>query len=706
MRSKICSSKYIKTVSKGKGWIPAFLTLGYLLAFPVAGLLMLGNWSGIQYTPAQMSCLYENLWRDGFLAAGGIVTGLAALFNGINGFIYLYSKKQTDFYHSLPVKRSRMFWNRVYTGLVYYLVPYVIMEFFAVCIGAARGFFSLRLMLLALGLLLLHLLLYFLVYFSVVLVICVTGHLLMGMVCLIAVYTYGPLLSLLLTGYRTSFYQTYCLEYPYGLIQGLREAASPGTLAVSFYEAYGEGGGKQALLLIFLVTAVFAFLSYIAYTRRPSEAAGRPMVYRKAALVMKFLIVVPCGLGVGYIFYLFTTASIRVLWWIFGLILGTILAHGIMEIAYEMDFHCFFKKKLQLLAVGTLVAVCAIVYQTGLLRYDAYIPAQDKIASVSMDMKLFADNTEGGITSFPDGTFEVNDYSSWDKVELAASAGKQIGDKTYEALRKIVKNQKQRTAMDGSSEGYQEGDREYITFSARFMYRLDSGRKVYREYKVSADESRELLTGLYEEENLKEKLMGPLELDIRYLDEIYFSCADGNGYVIFQDKKEKRQQLVKALKKDMETAAAEEVFGIPCGSVQMSYRLPGRLKADRLVPGRSDTDQYAYNNINIYPSYKNTLRLLKETGYPLSLDEASIKKVTIVYYYEDGQEKKTVEYTKPEEIKAIADAAVPVIGDFPWLDYVYDISAAFQMEGNNESYLQLMRDKLPDFVKKELESQK
>ena len=36
MKSKICSSKYVKTVSKGKGWIPAFLTLGFLLAFPVA----------------------------------------------------------------------------------------------------------------------------------------------------------------------------------------------------------------------------------------------------------------------------------------------------------------------------------------------------------------------------------------------------------------------------------------------------------------------------------------------------------------------------------------------------------------------------------------------------------------------------------------------------------------------------------------------
>ncbi len=155
MRSRTCSSKYVKTVSKGKGWLPAFLTLGYLLAFPVVSLLMIGNWGGLRYTTYQLEILYDNLWRDGFLLTGGVVvsafpvvsllmignwgglryttyqleilydnlwrdgfllTGgvvvsLAAFLNGINGFLYLYSRKQTDFYHSLPVKRSRMFWN-------------------------------------------------------------------------------------------------------------------------------------------------------------------------------------------------------------------------------------------------------------------------------------------------------------------------------------------------------------------------------------------------------------------------------------------------------------------------------------------------------------------------------------------------------------------------------------------------------------------
>mgnify|MGYP000034236378 CR=1 FL=1 len=142
MKSKICSSEYVRTVSRGKSWIPAFLSLGFFLAFPVALLLVVGNWKAARYTPDQLHLLYEGLWKEKLVFTGGAITIVAAIMNSINGFSYVYSRKKVDFYHSLPVKRSRMFWNRVYTGLLYYLVPYMIMEFFAVCIGAAKWIFQ------------------------------------------------------------------------------------------------------------------------------------------------------------------------------------------------------------------------------------------------------------------------------------------------------------------------------------------------------------------------------------------------------------------------------------------------------------------------------------------------------------------------------------------------------------------------------------
>ena len=61
MKSKIYSSRYMKVSSKGMMWIPAFVTIGFLLAFPVAELIMLGNWFGMGYTTSEINALYANV---------------------------------------------------------------------------------------------------------------------------------------------------------------------------------------------------------------------------------------------------------------------------------------------------------------------------------------------------------------------------------------------------------------------------------------------------------------------------------------------------------------------------------------------------------------------------------------------------------------------------------------------------------------------
>ena len=139
MKSKIYSSEYMKSSSKGQRWIPAFAMIAVLLAFPVAELILMGKWNERSYTQSQLSYLYSSLWSSDFLTMGAAVAAVTAFFAAVSGFWYLYSPRKVDFYHSLPVKRSALFLHRVLLAVLYYLVPYVIMEFAAVCIGAARG---------------------------------------------------------------------------------------------------------------------------------------------------------------------------------------------------------------------------------------------------------------------------------------------------------------------------------------------------------------------------------------------------------------------------------------------------------------------------------------------------------------------------------------------------------------------------------------
>ena len=98
-----------------------------------------------------------------------------------------------------------MFWHKVYVGFLYYVCPSVAMAFFAVCIGAARGYFSLETLGVAAMTVLLGILIYLLVYFAGVLVISITGNVLMG-----AGHADGvsllPMLSQLMVCCRDTFY--------------------------------------------------------------------------------------------------------------------------------------------------------------------------------------------------------------------------------------------------------------------------------------------------------------------------------------------------------------------------------------------------------------------------------------------------------------------------------------------------------------------
>ena len=76
-----------------------------------------GKLFGMGYTTSEINALYANLWQDGFMLTGLAVAATAALFNGISQFWYLYSPRKIDFYHSLPVKRSRMFWHKTLQSL-------------------------------------------------------------------------------------------------------------------------------------------------------------------------------------------------------------------------------------------------------------------------------------------------------------------------------------------------------------------------------------------------------------------------------------------------------------------------------------------------------------------------------------------------------------------------------------------------------------
>ena len=706
MKSKIYSSDYMKTTSKGQLWIPVLLTLGYMLAFPVMVLLMLGNWFAYEtVTMEQIRKLYEELWRNGLMSSGFVVTSIAALLNGISHFWYLYSSRKTDFYHSLPVKRSKIFWHRTFMGILYYLIPYAVMEFLAICIGAMRGCFSLKIMGLSLEMLAMHLILYLMLYFTVVLVICVTGNILMGGLCLAGVILYSVTLGNLIGYYRMEFYGTFYSNAACGFEKFLKEYGSPVLFGNAFIVKYGENDFGDMLLIVLAVTAVLGILAYMAYIRRPSESSGKPMIYDWIGVILKFLVVIPCGLGVGLIFYFLPERDSRFIWWIFGLILGTLIAHGCVEIVYQIDFRKFLAKKHHLVLAGILVAVCAVCYKTDLTHYDSYLPERDKIASLHIDFTSAMYDSAGYIYKNEDGSYETN--TSWTDEAVSITDDQGINEDTYAALEKIVSSNSRRAQEGLSSSADSMLDEEGWRYTMPVKYTLRSGEEIYRRYSVSPVEFSQLLKGLYGGENFKENRFSFLEIENKYLENIDGSFYDNMNYRLFQEDPKKKEQLLEAVREDLAAATPEEMIGEPCAELSFQFNIPHKPEYYEKTEADGFAYYFYYGNIKVMPTFKKTVAILKETGYPLSIEQLDIKGVAVDYWKSGSKyenDEVSVEYTDETELAEIKKALVPSLLRCCWLDYVTNLDVTFstddeQLQYDNGGYL--IRDKAPKFILEE-----
>ena len=97
---------------------------------------------------------------------------------------------------------------------------------------------------------------------------------------------------------------------------------------------------------------------------------------------------------------------------IFGLILGTLLAGGIMEIIYYRDFRRFFSHKIQLVINGACVALILQLYGFYFGLYYIAGLSLDRMTAAIIGFSLnyaayFAEIYRSGIQAIPKGQYEA-----------------------------------------------------------------------------------------------------------------------------------------------------------------------------------------------------------------------------------------------------------------------------------------------------------
>lgn len=695
MKSRIFLASDVKMSSKGQLWIPGFILIACFIAFPVC-LLQSMDMDAVNLYGKGVSSMviYADIWKSRILKLVLLVAVGSALLNSASGFWYLYSQKKVDYYHSLPVKRSDMFWHKVYVGFLYYACPSAAMAFLAACIGAARGYFGLETFGIAAMTVLLGILVYLLVYFAGVLVVSITGNVLMGVFGMLMTFIYFPLLSRLMICCRYIFYHNVS-GHPYGAADALFRYGSPVTLAVRLLETTKEGGSLPVVIIYVIVIIFLVMLSWLAFVKRPSEGAEKSLVYRELEPVVRLMVMVPAALGAGYLFYGQFSETGSLAWWFFGLAFGAVMSFGITGIILRMDFRGFFSGKIWFAAGAVLIALCAVVYQKDLFGFSSYLPEYEQIAKVGFDLSMMWEDRQS-VEIQPDGRYIIRYYDEQEKYMDARS--QKITPELYDILKSSLNNWK-KESVNGT----------HITVK----YTLKSGRTVYRQYPFQQEQIQRIAMATIFRDDFREKATDFFSIDRQYLTTVTASFLNGHEAALYQDEKQKQDAFLEALKEDYAEASPEEFLGIPCAMISFEYsNLPAAQTSDGF-PVEGDVHRMNYSaSLFVYPSFKRTTALLEETQYPLSMSEVEIEGIELMYsvFDKDGtylrEEVDAIE--DEEQITRLKNSLVPMNFWNTIQIYEPDVYAKVYVKNSNGFSAQILTEKMPDFVQermKELQTQ-
>ncbi len=341
------------------------------------------NWSSAMSSVSELLGGINPLPKMVFLVLA-VVCGVAL-------FAYLHNRQKVDFYHSLPISRTRLFANNFLTGIVCTFSTYFVMLAitlactFAMGCGEAVHWDEIG------GAVLCNLIIFLLVYALTVLTTVFCGHTVITLLLLVWVFFSPMLIRILQIGLFTNFYETYTSADAYYNL-GLAAFLSPvfqyfGIDGLHFRGSsfvFGGTDGSSALGLLvgyLIAAAVVTALALFLFRIRRSERAGTALAFTPTKLPIKVYMCLVIGATFGWLFGVMAGNF----WFWPGLVIGTVLFHWIVEIIYAFDFRAIFAKPLHLLAILVVLVAGMLAMQFDVTGFDTWLPDREDITAVDID---------------------------------------------------------------------------------------------------------------------------------------------------------------------------------------------------------------------------------------------------------------------------------------------------------------------------------
>lgn len=685
MTSRNLFSKLMKENLKRRLWTISLSVLLFFVALPIVIALSIGE-EGIYNTRNNIVYgITQILAASNFFII--LITIISAVVCGLSSFYYLHSKKKVDLYHSIPVRREKLFAVNYINGLLMYIVPYLINLLLAILIIQINGYMSGELLKISLIALVINFLFYWLIYTLTIIAVMLTGNIVISFFGIGVFLSYGPLLMFVKELYFMQFFRHYpSLFSEWKLFQFLSPLGSYLDLAnIRFgysYKSYttilSEGLGLGIIktiitVLVLLAVAVFLFI------KRPSEAAGKAMSFSISKPIIKFLLVIPLTLLGGIIFRQIASNSGTTGWFIFGLLFTFFVVTAIIEIIFNFDIRAAFKHKRHLLLCAAVVSVITCIFQFDLFKYDSYLPDKDKIDYMSIDISgLDNDRSYVNFDVDNDGRYYINrtDYHL-EHVKLTNI------DAAY-SLAQIGVEQENKSVNTNN----------YL-YDVRIKYVLKNGKEAERNYQLVSKEHTDLLTAIFENKEFKEAHYQIFDFKAADIFNVY--CENNKNSKELTLSESEIQELIDIYKQEISLIKLEDLVNQPV-IANINFRFKNNQSA----------------RYEIYGNFTKTVEFLKAHGFNdfMNTSMDSVNSIEINYYNPYMMKEisnSVMSYSDKNEIEEILLNVIEQ--DKYWRNYsildkeeYYDIFVDTDIDayGNiNKSHYFFRKDSVPDFVKED-----
>lgn len=601
--------KLLKNEILSHWWLMMFYGILYMIAGPLVLWMTLANVSKSNYSGINGWTVTQELTDTiaAWFCGGGFISYyvMAMLMGAILPVIlfgYLNSKKQTNFYHSLPISRSHLFINHTLSGIAITFIPMLIAVVLMVLIALIYGQWSdIRF-----GFILFHIayiFLYFMLSYSLALLATQLTGTALTQIAMTGVLHFGVVALLGCTFIAKSiFYATYVEDMDYLIYWSpiSNFAMFANDWEISKYWNFTHLPLEQ-IVAIAAITLLAVVLAWIGYKKRPSESATRPIVYFVVQPILKFAIMY-CAVCLCGILFMEIGGP---LFFFVGFVIAAILVQIFAEIIFNKDFTAMLKNK----GSFAIMAAVLLIFYGGMYfdvtKYDAYVPENEKIAYIETD--LFGwDSSSYYFREEDYGAIDENFITRFDTEEdIALFAG---------WLRQVVDDGNYRRNSYRYSNNFLDG--VIKTTSIEVKYVLESGREVKRHYRsIPTLEYKDELGAIYETDGYKNSLKVLLER-FEYNKLGYYEVVQADsGYAqddVFAyyanektiEKDPYREDLYQAMVKDLLIRDSATLEEIPLYRVNMEFF--DKARENRYTTGFG---RFAFH---IYEQDENMLKVIEK----------------------------------------------------------------------------------------------